>query len=154
MKVKAEISSILDTLITPTGNKIPIIDTSTAETTVMVKEGATVIIGGLKKDSKVETTTQTPFLGSIPILGNLFKSKDTNTERDELLIILTPRIITGEALVASSGNKAPADSGFKPVKEYDNFRHEQTEEAQPIVNSVFIPMEEGNKLQLKGLRQR
>jgi len=47
MKVKPEISSVVSSLTTPSGNKIPIIDTSMAETTVMVRDGATIVIGGL-----------------------------------------------------------------------------------------------------------
>jgi len=153
LKVKAEINSVLSIMITPTKNQIPIIDTSLAETTVLVKEGATVIIGGLKKDSKVETTKQTPFFGSIPLLGNLFKDKTTSTQRTELLIILTPRIISGDVFVASAEGKGIAQSGLKPVKDYEAIKVEQ-KELPPIIDKVFIPLEEEKKLQLKGLRQR
>jgi len=153
LKVKAEINSVLSTLITPTKNEIPIIDTSLAETTVMVKEGSTVIIGGLKKDSKVESTTQTPFLGSIPILGHLFKDKTTSNQRTELLIILTPRVITGDVFVSNAEPKTLAESGLKPVKDYDAVKPQENE-MLPIVDKVFIPEESENKLQLKGLRQR
>ncbi len=154
LKVKAEINSVLSILITPTKNQIPIIDTSLAETTVLVKEGATVIIGGLKKDNKVETTKQTPFFGSIPLLGNLFKNKRTSIQRTELLIILTPRIISGDVFVSSAEGKNVAQSGFKPVKDYETLKLEPIEPLQPIVDKVFIPLEEEKKLQLKGLRQR
>jgi type IV pilus assembly protein PilQ len=154
LKVKAEINSVLSILITPTKNQIPIIDTSLAETTVLVKEGATVIIGGLKKDSKVETIKQTPFFGSIPVLGNLFKDKTTSTERTELLIILTPRIITGDVFVSSSDGRGAAQTGLKPAKDYGSPDSQGTELAVPIVDKVFVPVEEKDKLQLKGLRQR
>ena len=50
LKLKTEINSVIDTLVTPTNNKIPIIDTSLAETTVMAREGSTILIGGLKKE--------------------------------------------------------------------------------------------------------
>ncbi|MDD5731193.1 MAG: secretin N-terminal domain-containing protein, partial [Candidatus Omnitrophica bacterium] len=85
LKIKAEINSVLDILVTPTKNQIPILDTSLAETTVMVKDGSTVIIGGLRKDQKVENIQQTPFLGSIPFLGKLFSYKTKSDERTELL---------------------------------------------------------------------
>jgi general secretion pathway protein D len=154
LKVKAEINSVLSTLITPTKNEIPIIDTSLAETTVLVKEGSTVIIGGLKKDSKVESTTQTPFLGSIPLLGNLFKDKSTSTERTELLIILTPRVISGDVFVSSAESKSLTQTGLKPVKGYDAEKPKDAEQFPQIVDKVFIPEESGDRLQLKGLRQR
>jgi type II secretory pathway component GspD/PulD (secretin) len=154
LKVKAEINSVLDTLITPTKNQIPIIDTSLAETTVLVKEGATVIIGGLKKDHKVETIKQTPFFGSIPLLGNLFKDRVTSSERTELLIILTPRIISGDVFVSSAEGKTVAQSGLKPAKDYESITPDKNELAVPIVDKVFVPLEDQKKLQLKGLRQR
>jgi type II secretory pathway component GspD/PulD (secretin) len=154
LKVKAEINSVLEMLITPTKNQIPIIDTSLAETTVMVKEGGTVIIGGLKKDTKVDSTTQTPFLGSLPFLGNLFKQKTSSTERTELLIILTPRVITGDVFVSSAEQKTLVQSGLKPVKDYDTVKPQDSQLPEPIVDKVFVPLEDENKLQLKGLRQR
>ncbi len=103
MKIKPEISSVSSVLITPTNNKIPIIDTSMTETTVMIKDGTTLIIGGLRKEEKSTTSEQTPFLGNIPFLGNLFKSATYRTDRIELLVMLTPHIITGDELV--TGNK-------------------------------------------------
>jgi type II secretory pathway component GspD/PulD (secretin) len=154
LKVKAEINSVLSTLITPTKNEIPIIDTSLAETTVLVKEGGTVIIGGLKKDTKVDSTTQTPFFGSIPVLGHLFKDKTTSTERTELLIMLTPRVITGDVFVSTAEPISVAQSGLKPVKDYEAVRTETSEQLPKIVDKVFIPVEDEKKLQLKGLRQR
>lgn len=154
LKVKAEINSVLEMLITPTKNQIPIIDTSLAETTVLVKEGSTVIIGGLKKDNKVESTRQTPFLGNIPIIGNLFKEKTTTTERTELLIILTPRIITGDVFVTSAQGKTVGQSGLKPVKAYDVFNPEKTGGLPQIVDKVFVPLEDEKTLRFKGLRQR
>lgn len=147
LKIKAEISSVIDTLITPSKNQIPIIDTSLAETTVMVKNGSTIIIGGLRKDQKTETTRQTPFLGRIPIIGNLFSVKTTDDERSELLIILTPRLITGEVLV-SSAEREVGEGAFKPIKEYLDLRDTGILSQPP---SVFIPGK-GQSLELKGQR--
>jgi type II secretory pathway component GspD/PulD (secretin) len=151
LKVKAEISEVIDVLITPTNNKIPIIDSSLAETTVLVKDGSTVVIGGLRKEQKVSSTQQTPFLGSIPFLGGLFRVKSDSTETTELLIILTPRIITGETLVSSAGVKNPGQMGFKGTKDYEEPL--TLDIAKTLPNEVFIPEEE-EKLQLKGIRQR
>jgi type II secretory pathway component GspD/PulD (secretin) len=151
LKVKAEISEVIDTLVTPTGNKIPIIDTSLAETSVLVKDGATVVIGGLRKESKVYTSSQVPFLGSIPFLGRLFSSKSDSKENTELLIVLTPRLISGEVLVASAGIKNPGQMGFKGTKEYGSPL--SLEIAKTLPQEVFIPLE-GEKLPLKGVKQR
>lgn len=98
MKVKPEISSVISVLVTPTNNRIPIIDTSMAETTVMVKNGTTLIIGGLRKEEKTGEEEKFPILGDIPFLGHLFKNSTSKIERTELLVLLTPHIITGRKL--------------------------------------------------------
>ncbi|MDD5774519.1 MAG: secretin N-terminal domain-containing protein [Candidatus Omnitrophica bacterium] len=151
LKVKAEISEVIDTLITPTNNQIPIIDSSLAETTVLVKDGSTVIIGGLRKETKVSSSSQVPFLGSIPILGRLFSQKSDSKQQSELLIILTPRLITGEVLVSDAGVKSPGQMGFKGLKEYE--RSLTMDVARTLPHEVFIPVED-MKLPLKGVKQR
>jgi type II secretory pathway component GspD/PulD (secretin) len=121
MKVKIEISSVSSTLITPTLNKIPIIDSSLAETTVMVKEGTTVIIGGLRKDEKTGTSKETPFLGKIPFLGHLFKTSTDTVDRFELIIMLTPKVITGDVFVSQRGQRVE-HTGIKDKQEYNALR--------------------------------
>jgi len=61
---------------------------------VVVKNGYTVVIGGMIRDDKTKTVNRVPFLGSIPLLGALFRSESTTTEKTNLLIFLTPRVIT------------------------------------------------------------
>lgn len=149
LKIKAEINSVIDTLVTPTNNKIPIIDTSLAETTVMVKEGSTIIIGGLKKDTEVEDTKKTPFLGDIPFLGRLFKQSSKLKRKSELLIIMTPRVITGDVLVGAEGKEVGAHA-IKPVKRYLIDPRGPTEE---VPQPVFIPAaQEDRKMSLKGFK--
>jgi type IV pilus assembly protein PilQ len=116
MKVKPEISSVVSTLTTGSGNQIPIIDSSMAETTVMVKDGSTIIIGGLRGDSKISTSEQLPFLGKVPILNFFFKQQTKTTERTELLVVITPHIVEGDALV--TGDEHERAFGDKPGKEY------------------------------------
>jgi type II secretory pathway component GspD/PulD (secretin) len=151
LKVKAEISEVIDTLITPTNNKIPIIDTSLAETTVLVRDGSTIVIGGLRKEQKVSSKQQTPILGSIPFLGRLFSVRSDSTENSELLIILTPRIITGDTLVSSAGRKNPGQVNFKGMKDYD--KPLTLDMAKSLPSEVFIPSEE-KRLPLKGTRKK
>lgn len=75
---------------------IPIIDTRTASTKVIVGNGQTLILGGLIKNKTVEGETKVPFLGDIPFLGYLFKSKKDTGDKTELLIFVSPTIITNE----------------------------------------------------------
>lgn len=62
-------------------------------TNVMVKDGQTVVIGGLFRDVISSTKSQVPLLGDIPLLGELFKSQTDSTQRQEVIVLLTPHII-------------------------------------------------------------
>jgi type IV pilus secretin PilQ/predicted competence protein len=72
---------------------IPAIDTQSAETKVTVNDGATVVIGGVIISNQQTEVDQVPFVGSVPILGNLFKHTTVNSTSQELLFFLTPRIL-------------------------------------------------------------
>ncbi len=71
----------------------PAIDSRIAQTTVLVRDGETIVIGGLIHDSVTNQIAKVPILGDIPILGWLFKSKSVVRTRDELLIFVTPKIL-------------------------------------------------------------
>ncbi|MEI6566995.1 MAG: hypothetical protein WCR20_09975 [Verrucomicrobiota bacterium] len=79
----------------------PLINSRSADTVVVTPNGQTVIIGGLMQDSKAESSSKIPFLGDIPLLGNLFKRQAKNGSKTELLIFLTPHIIQSPTEIAS-----------------------------------------------------
>jgi type IV pilus assembly protein PilQ len=72
---------------------IPAIDTQSAETKVTVVDGATVVIGGIIVTQQRTDVQQVPVLGSVPMLGNLFKHTTVSSTSQELLFFLTPRIL-------------------------------------------------------------
>jgi general secretion pathway protein D len=128
MKIKPEISSVVDTLVTPSGNEIPIIDTSTAETTVLVKDGSTIVIGGLRSEEEALAQENIPFLGKLPLIGFLFGNKTADSTRTELLVMITPTIVEGNKLV--TGDVEPGKEGAKPYKEYIAFEPAEEEEVK------------------------
>lgn len=71
----------------------PAVDARTANTTVLVRDGETIVIGGLITDTLQDTISKIPLLGDIPILGWLFKKKSKTRVRAELLIFVTTRIL-------------------------------------------------------------
>jgi type IV pilus assembly protein PilQ len=73
-------------------NGTPGIDTQRMQTEVLVPDGGTTVIGGVLADNESELQSRTPGLGSIPILGNLFKRKATTRQTNEILFFITPRI--------------------------------------------------------------
>jgi len=92
LKVRPEVSTAK--IETFQSNRIPIVTTTEAETNVLVKSGTTLIIGGLI-DTKVERTqSQIPLLGDIPILGAAFRSRVDTNKKTELVVFLTPQIIS------------------------------------------------------------
>ena len=70
------------------------INTKHVKTQVLVENGGTVVIGGIFEQSDREDITKVPFLGDVPYLGNLFKTRTTTSSKTELLIFLTPKIVT------------------------------------------------------------
>jgi type II secretory pathway component GspD/PulD (secretin) len=79
-----------------------IINTSEADTRVMVRNGETAVIGGLIRSNDTSLETGVPILKDIPLLGSFFKNTSTVKEKRELLIFVTPRIIT--SFSAEAGN--------------------------------------------------
>jgi len=114
MTVTPEISSLADrsqwVAISGGTNSIsaPVINSRTATTTVVVPGGQTVVIGGLMENTQTDSESKVPGLGDIPLLGNLFKRKIKENVKRELMIFLTPTIVThpGQLAGLTDGEKA------------------------------------------------
>jgi type IV pilus assembly protein PilQ len=74
---------------------VPALDTEAAETKVLVADGGTVVIGGIIISSQRVDIAQVPLVGSLPLIGHLFKRTNVTVQSQELLFFLTPRIIPG-----------------------------------------------------------
>lgn len=70
------------------------LDTNTITTSVIVENGGTVVIGGFARESEIQTQDRVPFLGDLPYVGFLFKTTTKNQSRSELLVFITPRIVS------------------------------------------------------------
>lgn len=118
LDIYQEISAIIDS---PSGLNVNTVGPSTskrsASTTVVVKDRQTMVIGGLIKDNVTSTVSKVPFLGDIPVLGWLFKSKSTSVEKTNLMIFITPYIIKNEGDAGDlTKKKGEAQEDFR--KEY------------------------------------
>jgi type IV pilus assembly protein PilQ len=76
-----------------TGGTVPSIDTRQIQTQVLVGDGQTVVLGGILETTKSYSANKVPWLGDIPVLGNLFKSTTNINNKTELLIFITPKIL-------------------------------------------------------------
>ena len=80
------------------GQTVPDEITQQLMTNVRCRDGETIILGGLFRESTVITRNQVPFLGDIPLIGGLFRGQDDQVEKEEIIFLLTPSIIPDERL--------------------------------------------------------
>lgn len=95
MVIKPKVSTISQ-WVESGNNKAPQISERSAETIVRVKSGETILIGGLLKDEEIKSIKQIPFLSKLPVLGELFKSRSIDKKNSEVLIAITPTIVTDD----------------------------------------------------------
>jgi len=94
--VVTEVSDVVSRQNLIEGNKsgdLPIIRRRKADTTVRVKDGDAIVIGGLVESQERSEDKKVPVLSSIPLLGGLFKTKDKTTQQKEVVIFITPRLM-------------------------------------------------------------
>ncbi len=100
LDIYQEISSLQqadDTILTSVG---PTIDKRSTKTSVVVKDGDTVVVGGLMQDTTENSVTKAPVLGDIPLLGWLFKTKSVTKTKTDLLVFITPHLLKKDESLA------------------------------------------------------
>ncbi len=114
--VTLNVNPSVDDIIGATGpnGERPVISTRSADTKVMIKDGQTLVIGGLISENKMNARKAIPFLGEIPILNLIFGKKEGTINRTELLIFITPHIIREADFAASEELLKAEDKAKKP----------------------------------------
>lgn len=112
MRLRPEISSVVAT-IESQGGGIPQVNKTQIETTVMVKDGNTIVMGGLKRDDKSHTKKGLPGLMDIPWVGGFFSRKTDEIAKTEIVILITPQIVSGRA-----DTNEKLIGAIKPFKSY------------------------------------
>ncbi len=64
------------------------------KTQVLVENGGTVVIGGIFLEDERDSVVKVPYLGDVPVLGNLFRTKTRQSAKSELMVFLTPKVVT------------------------------------------------------------
>lgn len=95
MTIKPSVSTITQ-WVESGNNKAPQISERSAATTLRVKSGETILLGGLLKEEEMKNIKQIPFLSKLPILGEIFKSRSIDKKKSEIVIAITPTIIYDE----------------------------------------------------------
>ncbi|MCM8771099.1 MAG: pilus assembly protein N-terminal domain-containing protein [Candidatus Omnitrophica bacterium] len=127
LNVNTEVKDIDETRgVTITGSvDAPAFITRNASTELYLKENETVFLAGLISDKKKDTTQKVPFLGNLPVVGELFKNKEESVDQIELLISLTPRIVR----LPSEEVQVQAQQKSNPVLEYGRLVQKALSEA-------------------------
>lgn len=116
LEIFQEISNVNATATEGTGATAPVTTKRSADTTVVVKDTHTIVIGGLIQDDVTDTTTKVPCLGDLPLLGYLFRTTRNENVKTNLMIFLTPHIITNPIEAAEISEKKHKD--FEFYKQY------------------------------------
>ena len=93
-KILMDLQINQDTASPQTFNGVPAILTKEIQTNVLVNNGQTIVLGGIYTQDKTKTINRIPFFGELPVVGVLFRNKQIGIKNDELLIFITPKIIT------------------------------------------------------------
>ncbi|MCD6134258.1 MAG: hypothetical protein J7J25_01885 [Candidatus Omnitrophica bacterium] len=119
---------------------VPVIDTRSAKTKVVVGNGQTLIIGGLIRENNTAGETKVPLLGNIPIVGHLFKSTRKTKDKTELLIFVSPTIINKNSFVRMAKLKEYSEKG-KPALEQEKKERDKQEKAMELVMDKIDKLE-------------
>ena len=90
--IQPEVSSVSEWRTTAAGD-FPVISTRNAQATLRVKDGETIVVGGLMSESERENVSRLPIIGYIPILGMLFQNKTMEKAKTEIVFLITPHVI-------------------------------------------------------------
>ncbi|SVE35374.1 uncharacterized protein METZ01_LOCUS488228, partial [marine metagenome] len=93
LEVAQQITNVLNTPVGGSGFADIMTSKRTIETTILAEDQQTIVLGGLIQDDVNESNSKVPFLGDIPILGNLFNSRSTTKSKTNLLVFLRPTVI-------------------------------------------------------------
>ncbi len=130
IKIKPEVSRVASTITTTAGSRVPIVETSEAETIVKVKDGTMIMIAGLMKDEKREDYVGMPLISKIPILGLFFNSKARQKKKTELIVFITPHIVGGDVAVSAKDIQENISPDMVSKKMQNMIMDEKMREAQ------------------------
>jgi type IV pilus secretin PilQ/predicted competence protein len=91
---------ILVSQVTLSSSNVPVVDTRKVETEALVRDGQTVVLGGMRKKDTAKQINKVPLLGDLPLLGSLFRFEGESTTVGELVVFITPHIITDPLMTA------------------------------------------------------
>ena len=102
MSIMPSITERTGTATSRLGDQVPIVSVRETDTLVRVREGETIVIAGLMQDRTSADTSKVPILGDVPLVGGLFRREERMKRKTDLVILLTPTVLTQDEITASS----------------------------------------------------
>lgn len=136
-------------------NLVPEISTRDTQTTVHLRDNETLVIGGLIQENTQRTESKIPLLGSLPLIGRAFRNENTTSTRNELIIVVTPHILNGNATSTVPSAAAPPgmivptprplptvppNTGFPPASS-SRLQQQQTRQPTPPPPAAGAPVQ-------------
>lgn len=145
--IKMEVAPTISEVTGKTDDGVPFISKRSVETNVIVRNGETLAIGGLIKDTSTRTDTKNPFLSRIPIIGYFFRSSSNDKNKTNLMIFITPKLILNRELTdrinivegtSGSGAKTVSRDGLpeKSVAELKPTEDEMSDNISTGINRI------------------
>ena len=136
MQIRPEVSNVAETITTSLGSRIPIVETSEVETVVTVKDNTMIMIAGLRKEEKRDEKEGIPRLSKLPIIGKLFGSSSKVNRQTELIVFITPHIITGEHTITKEPGNTKVIIGSDSLDDSDDAFLQELEQSQSFSDEV------------------
>ena len=139
-KVSLNIKSVIEDILPGSPTLTPTTSKREISTTTIVKNGQSIIVGGLVKNNKDITTRKIPFLGDIPFIGNLFKHKNISNDKTTLVIMLTPYIVKKPSdleklrMTLAKLNNLENEFANKVIKKVKKSKIKSKESSKPAYN--------------------
>ncbi len=128
---------------------LPNAETTEVTTNVMVRDGTTVVLGGLISEECREAIDRVPVLGSLPLVGGAFRSKSEQVSRNEMIVLITPRIVT-EPEAMMEGDKLQFETESRAAHFRDSLSpHNRTSLTRAHYERACACFEQGNLLKAK-----
>ena len=140
LQIRQEVSAVLAGATSFGNTNSPAFSTREAETTVVVQDGDSVLIGGIIDDTLTHIRSGIPFLMDIPVFGRFFRTETDNTDRVELIVLITPYVIRNrdEAREVTEDFSEQIE-GFKRLREAMQAKHHSATRAPQGADADPVP---------------
>jgi len=113
LHIQPEFGVFVERVLVATSN-VPVVDTRKVDTIALIRDGQTVVLGGMRKKGVSKQNNKIPLLGDLPLLGGLFRFEGEDTSVTELIVFITPQIILQEPVLSLDEQQALEETMFGP----------------------------------------